>query len=190
VWCRHLWCRHLGCRRVGCRRVGRRLLWRRRRRAAAVSAMLSIGQRRCGRGQEKKESRERREEACREDTSERTAPLRRRASAGRAVVSCCAAPYCGPRHGGSSFSLERGCVLSHKIRVGHTGLSPPAAASRSVRRWTAGIVIKVCIERVQLLIDLRIAVQQLQIMHGSGFLRGWRRCAMLHPDRCAAAQHQ
>ncbi len=70
------------------------------------------------------------------------------------------------------------------------GSALPAARSALVRRWIAGVVIQIRIQRVQLLIDLRIAIQQLQIVDGSGFLRSGRRCAMLHPDCRATAHHQ
>ena len=126
------------------------------RRRGMRSAMLCVRRREDGDGDAKQEE----NPAGYDPSQEDTAAFRRSASAGRAG-SCCV-----PRHGSPSFFLGR-----HDGSASHIATStPPAARLCSILRGIAGVIIQICIERTQLLIDLRIAVQQLQIVHGRGLL--------------------
>jgi hypothetical protein len=159
TWRRHmrLWCGVM--RRLGLR-------------ASAVSSMLRVGN-----GEDGEREREKKSGPTREDMSTRqitkdasrdTAAYRRGASGYRGL-SCCA-----PRHGGPSFSIERRAAPPPTWLAAEPlppAKSPASERSLLIRRWTAGVIIEICIERAQLLIDLRVAIQQLQIVHGCGLLR-------------------
>ena len=117
--------------------------------------MLRVGERESGDGQGKKEGRPAREStSCRD-----TAASRRSAS-----VSC-AVSYCAPRHGSPSFFMGR----SDRSALTIADSAPPAGRFRSILGWSAGIIIEISIQRIQLLINLRVAIQQLQIAHGGRF---------------------
>jgi hypothetical protein len=76
-----------------------------------------------------------------------------------AFTSCYAAYFAKPGHGSVSFSNKQNLVLVLN--------SPHALLAKSlIRRWIAGVVIQIRVQRIQLLIHLRIPIQQLQIVHG------------------------
>lgn len=151
-------------------------------RVSALAAMLAPGKRQCRERERKKEYCLVRECASCEDTT----TLRPDAFAGQAVGSCCIRRG----HGSSSFSIARNCGGEAAPRSHNTSCRVIFACSDLIRRWIAGTIIQICIERTQLLIDLRIAIEQLQIVHRGRLLRPRRLCATLHPDGGAPAHQQ